>query len=406
MKNTKGKKGVCYLLTALTKEGKLFTLYGEVRKQILQMRKQQFYCPICTEPLILKAGHVRIPHFSHRHHSECINTASEPESPRHLKGKLDLFEWCRSNRLSAHLEHYLPDIKQRPDLLIEKAGRRFAVEFQCTPISVQSVERRSLQYLLSDITPIWIVGGQPFHKRRTNDMFELTEYLWSLTKRNNGYAMLAGYEPESGKASLLTNIVPYTSRKIFAKHFQLPISHLKLPLPLFAEHPYFPFKSWLNEKMSWIQQKVRYGDLVQDRFLSTVYLEKSNPFLISPLIGLPVKYMEGFVSHPTEWQFFIWTDCLKKLSFNKRISLHYVYYKLRKRISKGDIVCRVLPLHEKALWEKAVRNYFRVLEELFYFQKVGKDLYRMIRVFPWPSHVEDAKNGEKDILKALIKNYR
>ncbi|MBD8003849.1 competence protein CoiA [Bacillus norwichensis] len=400
------KKGVRYLLTALTKQGELFTLYGETRKGILQLRKQQFYCPICTEPLILKAGHVRIPHFSHRDHSECINTASEPESPRHLKGKLDLFKWCRSNQLSAHLERYLPEIRQRPDLLIEKSGRRFAVEFQCTPISVQNVERRSLQYLLSDITPIWIVGGQPFHKRRTSGMFELTEYLWSLTRRNSGYTILVGYEPETEKVSLLTNIVPYTSRKISAKHFQQPISDVKWPLPLSAKHPYFPFQSWLGEKRNWIQQKVRYGNLVKDRFLSVIYQEKSNPFVLSPLIGLPVKYMESFVSHPTEWQFFIWVDCLKKLSLNKRISLHYVYYKLQKRISEGDIVCRVLPLHETALWEKAVRDYFRVLEELFYFQRAGKDLYRVIRSFPWPSHVEEAKNGEKAALKALIKNYR
>ncbi|WP_186306538.1 competence protein CoiA [Siminovitchia fortis] len=393
------------MLTALNKEGELFTLSGDMRNRVPQLRKhERFFCPVCKEPLILKAGHVRIPHFSHRHHSQCIETASEPESPRHLQGKLDLFEWCRSNQLAVSLEHYLSDIRQRPDLLVEKAGRQFAVEFQCTPISVQSVERRSLQYLSSGIIPIWIVGGQPFHKRRANDMFEMTEYLWSQTMRNNGQTMLAGYEPESGRGFLLTNITPYTSRKVFARLHQWPISKIKYPFPSFPARTNFPYKNWPDEKMNWIQQKVRYGNLMRDSFLRAVYMEGSNPFLLSPLIGLPVKYMESFISHPAEWQFFIWSDCLKKLGTGKNISLKYVNYKLRERISNGDIICRTLPLHDENQWEKSVRDYFRLLEELFYFQRAGKDLYRMIQVIPWPSHVEEAKLWDIDIHDTLINN--
>ncbi|GIN19224.1 competence protein CoiA [Siminovitchia fordii] len=393
------------MLTALNKKGELFTLLGEMREQVLHLREhEQFFCPICKEPLILKAGHVRIPHFSHHQHSQCIETASEPESPKHLKGKLDLFEWCLSNQLAVSLEYYLPDIKQRPDLLIEKAGRLIAIEFQCTPISVRSVEKRSLQYLLSGITPLWIVGGQPFHKKRTIDMFELTEYHWSLTRRKNKHVMLAGYEPESGKASILNGITPFTSKKVFAKLHQMPISKIKIPLSLITDNANFPIVKWSDEKRNWIQQRVRHGDLVRDSFLRAIYTEGSNPFLLSPLIGLPVNYMESFISHPVEWQFFIWSDCLKKLKLNRKISLKYVNYKLRERITKGDIVCRTLPLHDKNQWEKAVRHYFRLLEQLFYFQSAGKDLYRLIRFFPWAPHVEETKSYEKKVMGALIKN--
>ncbi|WP_164525508.1 competence protein CoiA [Siminovitchia acidinfaciens] len=386
------------MLTALTNEGKLITLLGEMREQVIQLRKhQRFFCPACKEALILKAGHVRIPHFSHRHHSQCKNTTSEPESSKHLKGKQDLFEWCRSNRLDVSLERYLPDIKQRPDLLVEKDGEQFAIEFQCTPISVHAVDKRSKRYLAQGITPIWIVGGLPFHKRRASEMFELTEYHWSLTFRNQENVILAGYEPESGIVSLLSNITLYTPRKVFARLKKMPLPMIKFPLPI-VDKLDLPLERWFNEKQKWVQQKVRYGNLVTDPFLKAVYMDGSNPFLLSPLIGLPVVYMEIFLSHSVEWQFFIWTDCLAKLKPHKKISLKYVNYKLRKRIAKGDLVCRVLPLHEENKWEKAVCAYFRLLEDLFYFQKTGKDLYRMVRDLPRPNHIEEVGLQTEEIL--------
>lgn len=393
------------MLTALNQDGQLITLQGEARNSAIRLRKQKkFYCPICKEPLMLKAGPVKIPHFSHRHRSQCTGAASEPESPRHLKGKLDLFEWCKISRLDASLELYLPDIKQRPDLLVKSGGKQYAIEFQCTPISVQTVEKRSMRYLLSGIKPIWIVGGPPFHKRKTREIFELTEYHWALSIKVNDQTMLAGYEPENGLVSLITHISSFSSRKIFSKYHQMPLTDVKFPLKAFGARPPFPMQRWLNEKNNWIQQKVRHGDLIQDRFLKAVYMAGSNPFLFNPLIGLPVNYMESFVSHPVEWQFFIWTDCLKKLRLNKNISLKYVNFKLRNRLCNGDLVCRILPLHGDSPWEEAVRHYFQLLERLFYFQKVGKDLYKMIQAFPSPVNVEEVQQKEKEIFVTLMNN--
>lgn len=392
------------MLTALTQEGKLISLLGEMREQVIQLRKdQRFFCPACKEALILKAGHVRIPHFSHRHHSQCTSASSEPESPNHLKGKQDLYQWCRSNQLDVSLETYLPYIKQRPDLLVEKDGKQFAIEFQCTPISVHAVDKRTKRYLAQGITPIWIVGGLPFHKRRAGEMFELTEYHWSLTVRNQENVILAGYEPETGILTLLTNITPYTPKKVFARLKKMPLHKTKLPLSI-VDNSELPVEKWLIEKQNWIQHKVRNGNLVTDSFLKAIYKDRSNPFLLSPLIGLPVGYMESFISHSVEWQFFIWTDCLRKVKPVKKISLKYVNFKLRERIAKGDLVCRMLPLHDEGQWEKAVYSYFQLLEELFYFQKAGKDLYRMVREFPWPNHVDDVGLQKEDILVKLMEN--
>lgn len=405
MKNIEEKEGVCYLLTALNKDGKLITLFDDRQDRIFHLRKhEKFFCPACKEPLILKAGQVRIPHFSHQRHSQCTHTSSEPESPRHLKGKMDLFEWCRTKQLKASLEHYLPEIRQRADLLVKYKGRQFAVEFQCTPISVQAVEKRTNNYLSMGITPIWIVGGLPFLKRRSGELFELTEYYWSLTMRKSEQVMLPGYEPENGMASLLTNITPFSSRKVSSQLQQRSLSDVKLPQSGLTAICDFPLEKWMHEKRNWVQHKVRYGNLVQDRFLQAVYEYGSNPFLLSPLIGLPVHYMECFISHPSEWQFFIWTDCLSKLKLNKQISLKYVNFKMRERIAKRDLICRVLPLHGENEWEKAVGHYFQLLEELFYFQKAGKDLYRMVRLFPWPENVEKAEMEERNIFDILMKN--
>ncbi|MFD1705640.1 competence protein CoiA [Siminovitchia sediminis] len=392
------------LLTAYTKEGELVTLIGAAREQILQSReKETFFCPICEEPLILKAGHVRIPHFSHRRFSPCTYVSTEPESRKHLKGKQDLYEWCKSHQLPVLLEHYLPEIKQRPDLLVRTEDRTYAIEFQCTPIPVKSVAKRTSRYLSAGITPVWILGGMPYHKKRNNQTFEWNEYYWSLSVKYDQNILLAGYEPDHEIFSLLTRVTPYTPRKVFGRLRQWPISQVDFPFCHFRDSSDIPLKNWLAEKRNWMQQKVRYGNLARDPFLEAVYTNKKNPFLLSPVIGIPVFYMESFISHPVEWQFFIWADCLKQINLNKNISLKYITYKLQTRIKKGELSLRILPMHERDQWKKAIAHYFQLLEQLFYFQQAGKDLYRSSAPFPWPSHVDQTGRMEADLFTALAK---
>jgi competence protein CoiA len=104
-----------------------------------------------------------LPYFRHKEKDiSCDNKYSEKETQEHILGKQILY-----NRLlgiqnigaikNLKLEAYIPETKQRPDIYFEKDDQRFVIEFQCTPIATEYLERSEL-YKLANIKDIWIMG--------------------------------------------------------------------------------------------------------------------------------------------------------------------------------------------------------------------------------------------------------
>ncbi|WP_339163761.1 competence protein CoiA family protein [Siminovitchia sp. FSL W7-1587] len=398
---SKELKGSVNLFTAVNEKGMAVNLAEMERRHVGKLRNIRFYCPVCKEPLVLKAGSVRIPHFAHRIKSQCFTT--EPESARHLQGKKDLFRFCLKNGYESTLEQYLPEIQQRPDVLAIRNGRRYAIEYQCTPISIRSIQQRSDRYLKIGITPIWIIGGYPFVKKLKNSVYELTDFYWSLTKRTGADITLIGYEPVDSTLFVLSNLAPFTSKKVFARLESIPLNNCRIPFYIQDQTASFPYLHWLKEKNKWIQQKVRYGTIVHGSFLKNVYKSGNNPFLLPAVCGLPVPYMESFASAPMIWQFYVWIDCLQKLPFGKKISLKYVLYKLGRRIDREDVLLRQLPFHDYRNWEKAVAFYLRLLVHLSYLRIAGEDLFVKRKMINSLKHTED-RTEEEYIFKVLIKS--
>lgn len=111
-------------------------------------RTLSYHCPVCQTKVILKLGTKMIPHFAHQTKATC--PASEGETYEHLAGKLLLQTFFQQFTL----EVYLPDLKQRPDLLWEDQ----VIEFQCSPLSHKRFLERTHNYLLHGYQPIWILG--------------------------------------------------------------------------------------------------------------------------------------------------------------------------------------------------------------------------------------------------------
>ncbi|WP_127848961.1 competence protein CoiA [Lacticaseibacillus hulanensis] len=121
----------------------------------LQEVGTKFRCPACRGPVIIKNG-VQLPaHFAHKHNA-CL--ASEPESGEHLRGKLLLAKIGQTSGWNAELEVYVPEIKQRIDVLLTRGEERVALEFQCSPISVSSLFARTQGYRQMGIGVRWILG--------------------------------------------------------------------------------------------------------------------------------------------------------------------------------------------------------------------------------------------------------
>jgi len=96
--------------------------------------------------LILKKGQIRIPHFAHKSKKDCY---SEPESEAHLSCKLYFQSLLE---LDNRFVEYYGIEGVRPDVLYDQ----FALEIQCSPITVKEVIRRNKIYEKNGYIAIWI----------------------------------------------------------------------------------------------------------------------------------------------------------------------------------------------------------------------------------------------------------
>jgi len=98
--------------------------------------------------------------------NECEDKYSESETEEHLNGKRDLFEWIRKQDgvTNAVLEGWIPETKQRPDIMFEYDRKKYVIEYQCSPIATEYVERHEL-YKASGINDIWILGTDKYREK-------------------------------------------------------------------------------------------------------------------------------------------------------------------------------------------------------------------------------------------------
>lgn len=95
--------------------------------------------------------------------TRCTVKYSEPETDEHLKGKQDLFEWIKKQDgvTNAVLEGWISETKQRPDIMFNYNGKKCVIEYQCSPIASEYIERHEL-YKAFGINDIWICGTEKY----------------------------------------------------------------------------------------------------------------------------------------------------------------------------------------------------------------------------------------------------
>ena len=82
-----------------------------------------------------------------------------------MHGKELLYRWFKRQNFQVDIEYYLPEIKQRPDVFVERAGRKIAIEYQCANLAIERLYKRTYSYWQAGIQVIWIVGGNQLKKQ-------------------------------------------------------------------------------------------------------------------------------------------------------------------------------------------------------------------------------------------------
>lgn len=149
------------MLVAKIKDNLINCYDNQYSKELLKQwsNKNIIKCPICGNTVEYCHGLIHTPYFRHKDKIKCEYLYSEPETEEHIKGKIALFEWIKKQDGVSNciLEAWIPETKQRPDIMFEYNEIVWVIEFQCSPISSEQIQRHEL-YAASGINDIWICG--------------------------------------------------------------------------------------------------------------------------------------------------------------------------------------------------------------------------------------------------------
>ncbi|MFD2443201.1 competence protein CoiA [Bacillus sp. CGMCC 1.16607] len=391
------------MLTALKKNGDRICLgdgWGKADLQVLR-NNELFYCPLCRENVILKLGEKRVFHFSHLQGSSCL-FEYERESEYHMNGKLQLYHWLKQQGLTPEMEYYDPKIKQRADIIFFIGRKKFALEYQCSSISEESLSKRTKGYLSNGYSPIWILGGNQF-SRCTAYISSLSDlhYLFLQSFTSNIWT-IPYYCSVVKKFILLQSIQPISSRRAFTDQKLISIEKINMTQLLSS----FKVKNiqpmlWVKELQKWKQKQVQFQNAYHHPFLRALYENNLNLFLLPPYIGLPIRYSPYIMTPPIIWQSYLFIDVFLKWNIDKPIKFHNIYVPFMKRIFQKHIQVRQLPLLKEGHISMAVQEYLQLLVNVGFFKRVNSNTFLINKPIDVPNNV----NKQRELEEFFYKKY-
>lgn len=172
-------------------------------------------CPGCEDPVFLKRGPKILPHFAHYAGADC-RQFSEGETTRHLLGKQRLYAWLTNQDISVEMEAWLPELQQRPDLLVTYDNRRIALEYQCSPIPFYRLKERTEGYTQNGYEVYWICGIDYVPAT-------YTEKIAAFRQRND---TVICFDSEQNTMHMYYNLHFNTRNHLQKKHFSVPLTAL------------------------------------------------------------------------------------------------------------------------------------------------------------------------------------
>lgn len=333
------------MLTARTKDGKKLCLGYPYNKETLLFlrRKEEFFCPLCGERVVLKLGDQKIYHFAHIKGGNC-SEFSEKETEVHMQGKLKLFRWLKRQKIPAELEYYDRTIKQRPDILFYYEDKKIALEYQCSTISEQIFTKRTDNYLKHGYYPLWIIGESSL-KEHSIDSASLSNFHYLfLRQTKNGQLFIPSYSPEKNLLQIYYSIFPYSAKNALLKRTIQLIDKVQIPFLLNppinictnAHH-------WKTMNERYMMKWLLYPNAMQRNFLLELYSHHLNLFLLPPEIGIPVAHACLIRTPPFIWQTYYFLDILHNRHPGEKITMVQIEKNFLKRIHSKEIQTRTIP---------------------------------------------------------------
>lgn len=351
------------MLSAKNELGETLIAHHHSRSDLIILRKKHRYtCLECQAKVILKIGQTRTPHFSHVQQSKCRQQFGESEF--HYRGKIQLYQWLRSQFTAVYLEHYLADLQQIPDIYIETENKRFAVEFQCAKIPIELVRARTEGYLVHNIVPIWILGSNQF-KRKGRQKIVINHFLKNFIHQfpRNQTDCLLFYCPNTFRFVTLSNIMMISQTQALGQINFHGIQGLHFPQLL--NTPQINHASIYRDFQK-LKAKLRYS---KPSITWQHYLYESGFSIVNmpSLIFLPTSSSYYAKVALWEWQAMFIIECFMPMPLNKVFELSYFIEKMTTTFHSSS----TYPLINHAI--HPLQAYLDILTQLGYLKVLPKE---------------------------------
>jgi competence protein CoiA len=369
------------------------------KKELMAIRsKENFHCPECNEQVIMKLGSKRIWHFSHLPGSSC-EYQYDRESAYHLSGKLQLYNWLKQQGINAELEKYDPEAKQKPDITCDWQGKKYAIEFQSSIIPEELFVKRTRRYFENGYIPIWIAAGNLI-KRTGTYTIALNNFLYLFIRRPGHHWHIPVYCPLSGQFIDMNGVIPITSRKIITQLDVHSIQNVSVDHLLFPLHKKYPkVKTWHAELQKFKSRYTLYPGSYQNPFLRELYHNRLNLLNLPPEIGLPVQ-SSPFVDTPAAiWQTYLYLDVFRYKKEGDLVTFAQVINAFTKRVKRGQIMLRSLPLAENIDYTRVVFDYVLLLTKISVLDQLNESRFKVNRKIYFSTTMEEQRKTEDNFYR-------
>lgn len=387
------------MLQAKTEYGKSVTLASLAKSEIALLKeKEKFSCPTCNNPVIVKAGPQMIPHFAHRSKSSC--PAHEGgEGVYHEKGKLVLYQWLKHQRLDVQLEVYLPEIRQRPDILIRLNNKTIAIEYQCARVPVEQINKRNEGYHSLGITPIWILGARHL-ERRNQSYLKIDQFQLHFIHQFSSVLPLTLFYfcPNTLRFILFQDIYFSNARMAIGKFHTKKLNKLVFT-ELFSKQFFSEielYHLWKREKRKFRIKPLRYLYGLDLEWHQWLYQKRTHQEHLPSIIHLPVPAQYLMNTPPWNWQSRLVLEIINPLTIGERFSLSACNQLLSHQLNHPKAFTLIKPV------ESPIYQYLQLLELLNIISQESSGYFTKLKPILFYKNIDDALDGDDMLLNLLM----
>ncbi|WP_078595309.1 competence protein CoiA [Evansella clarkii] len=395
------------MFTAYRESGSPISLYSKrwSREELeLERSRTTFFCGACKGRLILKLGNTQAWHFAHHPDSVCTHNTRR-ETDVHIKGKLLLMRWLHKHGYHPMEEHYIKEIKQRPDILVQMKDKMIAFELQRSSLSSEVFMKRQSSYLTAGIETVW--AGLPPPQMKFYGVIP-SRQLDNLLIRDLPFKHSIYLDIQHERWLLLTDFMYLSPKKVFVMpHF---ISLSKPPaciVNLNDNTSHLP--KYLDIYLGLWTKQIRKKRLhiypsytpVEKRMYRIFQQHRLNLNYFPAVAALPLKSNFNFFTAPYWWQSWIILTIINGKPLNSVVRLSETAELLYQEVKSGCFHTRPFGVHPK---EKTRESAGEFLEALTLFGAVVQThpgVYKIKRHINLNKQLDTLCNDDEYVLNKI-----